>query len=120
MHPPHPNWWPSLSPPSVHRCPCALQAKERYAQLADMLNLGGSTPEEKVIKLIEAVEDLKAKCGVAVSRGAGGVGVRDQEGGSSPVPVGCAVMRCWGTDNSLTPPPVPLPLPAHHPRDCGC
>lgn len=37
-------------------CP---QAKERYAEVADMLGLGGRTLDEKVIKLIEAVEELK-------------------------------------------------------------
>ncbi|MEK0189481.1 iron-containing alcohol dehydrogenase, partial [Microcoleus anatoxicus PTRS2] len=31
----------------------------RYAQIANYLNLGGETDEEKVEKLIEAVEDLK-------------------------------------------------------------
>lgn len=37
------------------------QAKERYAQIADFLGLGGSTPEEKVERLIAAIEDLKAQ-----------------------------------------------------------
>ncbi|QSF49798.1 bifunctional acetaldehyde-CoA/alcohol dehydrogenase [Thermosynechococcus sp. TA-1] len=37
------------------------QAKERYAQIADFLELGGSTPEEKVARLIAAIEDLKAQ-----------------------------------------------------------
>ncbi|GIM11511.1 hypothetical protein Vretimale_14988 [Volvox reticuliferus] len=36
-------------------------AKHHYAELATMLNLGGATDDEKVIKLIEAVEDLKKK-----------------------------------------------------------
>lgn len=35
------------------------QAKERYAEIADILCLGGNTQDEKVIKLIEAVEALK-------------------------------------------------------------
>eukprot|EP00887_Chlorella_sp_A99_P006632 scaffold3.g6632.t1 len=39
-------------------------AKQRYAELADILNLGGTTEEEKVIKLIDAVEDLKSKVGI--------------------------------------------------------
>ncbi|GFR45832.1 hypothetical protein Agub_g7196 [Astrephomene gubernaculifera] len=39
-------------------------AKSDYAELASMLGLGGSTPDEKVVKLIEAVEDLKKKCDV--------------------------------------------------------
>ncbi|MGB8688347.1 MAG: bifunctional acetaldehyde-CoA/alcohol dehydrogenase [Microcoleus sp.] len=34
-------------------------SKWRYARIADYLNLGGETEEEKVVKLIEAVEDLK-------------------------------------------------------------
>jgi len=37
------------------------QAKQRYAEIADYLKLGGNTPDEKVEKLIEAVEDLKQK-----------------------------------------------------------
>jgi acetaldehyde dehydrogenase/alcohol dehydrogenase len=35
------------------------QAKERYAEIADYLHLGGTTFDEKVEKLIEAVENLK-------------------------------------------------------------
>ena len=34
-------------------------SKWRYARIADYLNLGGENEEEKVVKLIEAVEDLK-------------------------------------------------------------
>lgn len=37
------------------------QAKQQYAEIADMLGLGGHTEDEKVIKLIEAVEALKAE-----------------------------------------------------------
>lgn len=37
------------------------QAKERYAEVADMLGLGGKTLDEKVINLIEAIEELKAE-----------------------------------------------------------
>ncbi|WP_448524970.1 bifunctional acetaldehyde-CoA/alcohol dehydrogenase [Parathermosynechococcus lividus] len=37
------------------------QAKERYAQIADALHLGGETAEEKVERLIGAIEDLKAQ-----------------------------------------------------------
>ncbi|KAI7843832.1 hypothetical protein COHA_002730 [Chlorella ohadii] len=40
------------------------QAKEQYAELSDMLGLNGVTPDDKVIKLIEAVEDLKRQCGI--------------------------------------------------------
>jgi len=34
-------------------------AKERYAQIAIRLNLGGDTTDEKVARLVEAIEDLK-------------------------------------------------------------
>ncbi len=34
-------------------------AKQRYAEIADFLRLGGNTPDEKVEKLVEAVENLK-------------------------------------------------------------
>ena len=34
-------------------------AKERYAQIADFLQLGGNTLDEKVEKLVEGVENLK-------------------------------------------------------------
>lgn len=34
-------------------------AKERYAQIADYLNLGGMTPEEKVERLVATIEHLK-------------------------------------------------------------
>ncbi|WP_028972823.1 bifunctional acetaldehyde-CoA/alcohol dehydrogenase [Spirochaeta cellobiosiphila] len=37
------------------------EAKERYARVADYLSLGGRTADEKVEKLIEALEELKAK-----------------------------------------------------------
>lgn len=43
------------------------QAKKRYAELADMLGVGGGAdmkPREKVKNLILAVEDLKKQCGV--------------------------------------------------------
>lgn len=39
-------------------------AKADYAELASMLGLGGTTDDEKVIKLIEAIEELKRKCDV--------------------------------------------------------
>jgi len=42
-------------------------AKEDYAELADMLKLGGNTTDEKVIKLIEAIEDLKKQVDVPAS-----------------------------------------------------
>ncbi len=37
------------------------EAKQRYAQIADMLNLGGKTNDEKVENLIKAIEKLKAE-----------------------------------------------------------
>ncbi|GIL64204.1 hypothetical protein Vafri_18176 [Volvox africanus] len=39
-------------------------AKHHYAELATMLSLGGSTDDEKVIKLIEAIENLKKVCDI--------------------------------------------------------
>ena len=37
---------------------------ERYAEVADYLHLGGETNEEKLNKLIEAVDDLKKRVGI--------------------------------------------------------
>ena len=37
---------------------------ERYAQVADALHLGGSTPEEKLENLIAAIDGLKASVGI--------------------------------------------------------
>ena len=37
---------------------------ERYAEVADYLGLGGSTNEEKLEKLIEAIEQLKKRVGI--------------------------------------------------------
>jgi acetaldehyde dehydrogenase/alcohol dehydrogenase len=48
-------------------------AKARYARIADYLGLGGATPDEKVDKLIEAVENLKAELNIAPSIEAAGV-----------------------------------------------
>lgn len=48
-------------------------AKWRYARVADYLNLGGTTDEEKVLLLIAAIEDLKAKVGIPASIQAAGV-----------------------------------------------
>lgn len=39
----------------------------RYARIADYLNLGGNTEEEKVGLLIKAIDDLKAKVGIPKS-----------------------------------------------------
>ena len=48
-------------------------AKWRYARIADYLQLGGTTDEEKVEKLIEAIEELKAKVGIPASINAYGI-----------------------------------------------
>jgi len=42
-------------------------AKSRYARVADYLQLGGKTEDEKVERLIKAVEDLKAKLEIPAS-----------------------------------------------------
>ena len=42
-------------------------AKERYAEIADYLNLGGNTLDEKVEKLIEAIEQLKAEVDIPLT-----------------------------------------------------
>ena len=39
-------------------------AKERYGKIADYLGLGGKTPDEKVERLVEAIEKLKAEVGI--------------------------------------------------------
>ncbi len=46
---------------SQYKCP---EAVERYANLADFLQLGGKTEEEKVEKLIAAVEALKDRLAI--------------------------------------------------------
>ncbi len=42
-------------------------AKDRYVRIADYLGLGGGTPDEKVEKLIDAIEGLKAKLNIPKS-----------------------------------------------------
>lgn len=42
-------------------------AKFRYARIADYLNLGGSNEDEKVERLIQAIEELKKKVGIPSS-----------------------------------------------------
>jgi acetaldehyde dehydrogenase/alcohol dehydrogenase len=39
-------------------------AKWRYARIADYLNLGGNTEDEKVELLVKAIEDLKVKINI--------------------------------------------------------
>lgn len=48
-------------------------AISRYAKIADYLNLGGNSEEEKVALLINAIEDLKAKVNMPKSISAAGV-----------------------------------------------
>jgi acetaldehyde dehydrogenase/alcohol dehydrogenase len=43
------------------------EAKTRYAGITDFLGLGGETEDEKVQKLIDAIEDLKAKLDIPKS-----------------------------------------------------
>ncbi|MDY6940069.1 MAG: bifunctional acetaldehyde-CoA/alcohol dehydrogenase [Cyanobacteriota bacterium] len=43
------------------------QAKARYAQIADYLRLGGETPDEKVTKLVEAIEELKQQLDIPMT-----------------------------------------------------
>jgi len=49
------------------------QAKARYAKIADHLDLGGETVDEKIALLIEAVDGLKAKLDIPPSIHAAGV-----------------------------------------------
>ncbi|MFS8804458.1 bifunctional acetaldehyde-CoA/alcohol dehydrogenase [Synechococcus sp. R55.6] len=42
-------------------------AKHRYAEIADYLQLGGTNDDEKVMHLIEAIEELKRKLGIPAS-----------------------------------------------------
>ena len=48
-------------------------AKWRYARIADYLNLGGNTEDEKIDLLVAAIDDLKAKVGIPKSIKAAGV-----------------------------------------------
>ena len=42
-------------------------AKERYAEIADYLHLGGNTADEKVEKLIEAIDHLKSEIDIPLT-----------------------------------------------------
>ncbi|WP_036489402.1 bifunctional acetaldehyde-CoA/alcohol dehydrogenase [Myxosarcina sp. GI1] len=42
-------------------------AKERYAEIADYLHLGGDTHDEKVEKLVSAIDNLKAEIGIPLT-----------------------------------------------------
>ncbi len=50
--------------------PCA---KERYARVADYLDLGGETADEKVDNLVEALEDLKQRLDIPPSIAEAGI-----------------------------------------------
>lgn len=50
---------------------------ERYAKIANYLNLGGSTDEEKVEKLIEAISKLKAELHIPLRIRDAGVGEKE-------------------------------------------
>lgn len=43
------------------------EAKTRYAKVADLLNLGGKTEDEKVARLIKAIQDLMKELNVPLS-----------------------------------------------------
>ena len=43
------------------------QAKQRYAEIADYLHLGGETLDEKVERLVDAVEDLKRQLDIPLT-----------------------------------------------------
>jgi len=57
-----------------YKYPDAIQ---RYARMADYLELGGSTPEAKVENLIKAIEKLKKAVGIPNSIKAAGVNEKD-------------------------------------------
>ena len=52
-------------------------AKNRYAKIADFLGLGGETKDEKVEKLIDAIEKLKERVGVPKTIKEWGVSEKD-------------------------------------------
>ncbi len=53
------------------------EAKIRYASIADFLGLGGKTEDEKIEKLIEAIEDLKKKLNIPATIKDAGVNEQD-------------------------------------------
>ncbi len=54
-------------------------AKQRYAEIADYLNLGGKNDDEKVDNLIKALQDLKKAIGIPLSMKDGGIKKADLE-----------------------------------------
>ncbi|QSH41284.1 bifunctional acetaldehyde-CoA/alcohol dehydrogenase [Lentisphaerota bacterium ZTH] len=61
---------------SQYKCP---EAKTRYADIATFLKLGGKTENEKVEKLIEAIEKLKARLDIPESLKEYGIQQKDFE-----------------------------------------
>jgi acetaldehyde dehydrogenase/alcohol dehydrogenase len=59
---------------SQYKCP---EAKERYASIADFLGLGGGTDSEKVERLMDKVDELKAK--LEIPKSIKDYGVNEQE-----------------------------------------
>jgi len=53
------------------------QAKERYANVADALKLGGNTADEKVALLVKAIEVLKGQVNIPKSISAAGIKKED-------------------------------------------
>lgn len=52
-------------------------AKSRYAKIADYLNLGGNTEDEKIELLIKAIDALKAKVNIPMTIKEAGVSKED-------------------------------------------
>ncbi len=59
---------------SQYKCP---EAKERYASIADFLGLGGGTDSEKVERLMDKVDELKAK--LEIPKSIKDYGINEQE-----------------------------------------
>lgn len=57
-----------------YTCPTAI---ERYARIADYLNLGGKTKETKVARLVKAIEELKAQLDIPRTIAEAGVPEKD-------------------------------------------
>ena len=54
-------------------------AKQRYANIADYLGLGGKTDDEKVDNLIRALQEIKSNLKIALSMKDGGIKKEDLE-----------------------------------------
>ena len=53
--------------------------KHRYAEIADVLGLGGKNDDEKLDKLIQAIQDLKTSIGIKLSMKEAGIKKEDLE-----------------------------------------